>query len=131
MSGLQQGPGWGPPPPQRPNRTNAIIIWTAVALIALIVGAGVLVAQSDDDGGSGIADPVACRAAMKESLREAMAAGPEAPTPAPPSACLGLDEGTVEQLVGETMAEYWESPEAERLFEDAWQEAAESAYPSP
>jgi hypothetical protein len=120
-----------PPPPQLCRNPNAIIVWAAVVLIAAILGVGLYVSQSDDQDRGGVAHPVACRAAMKESLSEVMASGPDDPTPAPPPACLGLGKSTVEQLRGETMKEWWNSPEVDRLFEDAWREAAESAYPSP
>lgn len=124
-------PHYPPPPPPRPNRTNAIIIWTAVVLIAAIVGAGLYVSQSDDDGGGGIVDPVACKQALAENLRKASAAGPDAPTAPAPPACVGLDEATLERITGEVISEYWEGPEAEKLFGDAWRDAVESAYPSP
>lgn len=47
-----------PPSPHRKNRTNAVIIGSAGALIVAIVGTGIFVTQSrDDDGGGSSAAP--------------------------------------------------------------------------
>ncbi|WP_406418019.1 hypothetical protein [Streptomyces sp. NBC_01614] len=100
-------------------------------MTAALIGGGAALAAKGDGGDESIADPAACRTALAKNLREATAAGPDAsPLPAPP-ACLGLDEATLERITGEVISEYWESPEAEKVVEDAWREAWESAFPSP
>jgi hypothetical protein len=55
------------PPPPRKSRTNAVIIGTAAALIIAIVGTGVYVAQSRDDGSSAAPTPSETASASPEA----------------------------------------------------------------
>lgn len=59
---MSQPPYYPPPPPPQRSHTNAIIIGAAVALIAVIVGTGIFVVQSRDDGGSEAAPTVSATA---------------------------------------------------------------------
>ncbi|MEV0015429.1 hypothetical protein [Streptomyces tendae] len=123
-------PGWTPPPPlpARP-RWGRWVAWTAgAALAAFAVGGGLAVVL--DDGGEPIASETACRDALVKSMREHAAAGPDAPAASAPAACYGLDKATLERITGDVMTEYLDSPEAEKLFEDAMREALESAAAS-
>lgn len=119
------------PPPQPPPRWGRFTAWTiAAAITAFGLGGGLAVLLADDEGGQ-VANPAACKAALTENLRKATAAGPDAPTAPAPPACLGLDHKTLEQITAEVVAEYWDSPEAEKAVEDAWREALESATAQP
>ncbi|MGK9463938.1 hypothetical protein ACSLFT_28490 [Streptomyces sp. G6] len=125
------GNGWPPPPPPpaRP-RWGRLAAWTAGAAIAAFAIGGGLATLTDDDGEQ-IANPTACKEALSEGAREAMDAGDDAtPATALPAPCVGLGEETLQRLTGEAIAEYLDSPEADRVFEDAWREALESAFPS-
>ncbi|MFF5842134.1 hypothetical protein ACFY74_11775 [Streptomyces massasporeus] len=66
---MNQPPHYPPPPPGK-SRTNAVIIGTAAALIIAIVGTGVYVAQSRDDGSG---------AAPAPTVVASTPASPEAP----------------------------------------------------
>ncbi|MEU3161800.1 hypothetical protein ABZ753_31010 [Streptomyces griseoincarnatus] len=126
------GPGWAPPPSaaQRP-RWGRFAAWTAVAAIAAFaVGGGIAIIN--DDSGQPIANPTACKEALYEHAREAMAAGEKAtPATALPAPCAGLDQVTLKRITGEVIAEYWKSPEADKAVEDAVREAVESAAAAP
>lgn len=123
-------PGWTPPPPlpARP-RWGRWAAWTAgAALAAFAVGGGLAVLL--DDGSEPIASETACRDGLRENMTKAAADGADSsPLPAP-AACYGLDQATLERITGEVMAEYLDSPEAEKAFEDAMREALESAAAS-
>jgi hypothetical protein len=98
-----------PPPPARPFRLGRFAAWTAAAaVVAFGIGGALGVALKDDSGG----DPVACKAALAENYRAAMA-DPDGPTQPAPVACIGLDEGTLMRLTGEVVSEYLDSPEAD------------------
>ncbi|MDN3244144.1 hypothetical protein [Streptomyces sp. ZSW22] len=125
------GKGWPPPPPPpaRP-RWGRFAAWTAgAAIAAFAIGGGVAVLTDDD--GEQIANPAACKDAMTEAMQENAGAGEKAsPADSLPTPCVGLNEEVLQRLMGEAITEYWDSPEADRVFEDAWREALESAYPS-
>lgn len=124
-------PYYPPPPPPPPRKKHgAAIAWFVVACVAAaLTGGGVAIATKDgnDGGGDSFANPVACKTALAENYREAVAAGPDAPTASAPPACVGLDRAALERITGEVVAEFLESPEAEQLFEDG----LESGLPSP
>lgn len=124
-------PGWTPPPlqPARP-RWGRFAAWTAGAAIAAFAIGGGLAVLLDDDGGEPIASETACREAVVKSMRENAAAGTDAPAASAPAACYGLDKATLERIAGEVVTEYLDSPEAEKVVEDAMREAMESAWPS-
>ncbi|MCM8555357.1 hypothetical protein [Streptomyces sp. STCH 565 A] len=121
-------PDWTPPPPARPP-WGRFAAWTAGAAIAAFAGGGGLAALLDD-GGEPIASETACRAALADNYRDAVAAGPDAPSSSTPPACIGLPQATLERLIGEVVKEYLDSPEAEQAVEDAMREALESGFPS-
>ncbi|MFC7983820.1 hypothetical protein [Streptomyces sp. NPDC057336] len=120
------GSGWPPPPPSARPRWGRFAAWTiGGAIAAFAIGGGI--ATLTDNDGEPIANPTAC----KKAMTEAMASGEEArPADSLPAPCVGLGEETLQRLVGEAIAEYLDSPEADRVFEDAWRDALESAYPS-
>lgn len=98
-------------------RTRAIII-TATLLAALSAcGAD--------------ADPAACKTAMAEQFDKTMAAGDKAEEAAPPAACDGVDDKTLERLVGEVTDEWMKSDKGRQHFEGAVDGAIESAVPEP
>jgi hypothetical protein len=125
----QPAPQWAPPPP-RPPRWGRFAAWTgAAAVAAFAIGGGLAVVVNDDDGTA--PDPAACKTALTANYREAMAAGPDAPTPAAPPACTGLDEATLKRITGEVVAEYLGSDQAKEDLRRAFEEGMESAAASP
>ncbi|MFF0588447.1 hypothetical protein ACFYWD_21020 [Streptomyces sp. NPDC003781] len=63
-------------------------------------------------------------------MAKATADGPDGESLPAPVACYGLDKATMERIAGEVMEAYLDSPEAEKVFEDAIREAMESAAAS-
>ncbi|MFD5033634.1 hypothetical protein ACFWM0_24985 [Streptomyces sp. NPDC058405] len=59
-------------------------------------------------GSSTTADPAACKTAMAKQFEDAIAAGDQAEQSDRPAACEGLDDKTVQRLVGEVTAEQLE-----------------------
>ncbi len=119
-----------PPSPARPPRWGRFAAWTvALAAAAFAVGLGVA-ALTKNDGGQPTANPTVCKAELAANYRRTMA-NPGGPTASAPPACLGLDEATLERLVGEVVNEYLGSDQAKRDWERIFEEALASATASP
>ncbi|MFE9645300.1 hypothetical protein ACFYO0_14525 [Streptomyces sp. NPDC006365] len=124
-----RGHGW-PPLPPRPPRWGRFAAWVGgAAAAAFALGGGVAVLMNDD--GSSVASPAACKTALAENYREAMAAGLDAPTPEAPPSCTGLDEATLKRITGEVVSEYLGSDQAKEDLRRAFEEGMESAAASP
>ncbi|MFE1882654.1 hypothetical protein [Streptomyces diastatochromogenes] len=102
----------------------------AAVVASLLLAAPLLAACSSDT----TADPQACKAAMAEGYRKAMAEGGKGPDQKRPAACKGVDDKTAQRLAGEVVKEYLDSDQAKKdvnkAFEDSIEQQA-SATPSP
>lgn len=67
----------------------------------LLAGCAASPARQDDTAKPDVA---ACKAAMKVQFQEGMAT-PGGPTGSKPQACVGVDDATLQRLVGEILAE--------------------------
>ena len=121
-----------PPVPPRPPRWGRFAAWTAATAVAAFAIGGGLGIWLDDD--TTTANPSSCKAALEKNFRtatEAVAADRDSsPMPAPPE-CLGVDQVTLERITGEVVADYLESPEADKVVGDALRRAMESAAAAP
>lgn len=121
-------PGWAPQPPPCRRRWGRVLVWV-VALPVLGIGVGWGVVLVREEGGGG--DAGACKAALAENYREAVAAGPDAPSMGAPASCAGLSGATLERITGEVVSEYLDSDEAAEDLERAFEEGMASATASP
>jgi hypothetical protein len=130
---VNQPTPYPPPPvptsPPSPPRRGRFIAWT-VAAAAAAFALGGLVASQGGDGGGPVANPAACKKAMAVDFEKAMA-DPGGPTSGAPGSCVGLDEATLERIMGEVISEYTASPAAEKAFEEQVRKALESATATP
>ncbi|MFD5221386.1 hypothetical protein ACFWMH_27475 [Streptomyces tendae] len=127
---MNQPPAYPPPPPSARPRWGRFTAWTVGAALAAFAVGGGLAVLLDNDEGESIVSETACRDGLQENMTKAMADGPDGESLPPPAACYSLDQATLERIAGEVMTEYLDSPEAEKLFEDAIREAMESAAAS-
>lgn len=97
-----------------------------------IAAAGLLLATltACGSGGDDSADPAACKTALAENYRKAMA-DPSAPSASEPSACTDLEAKTLKRLTGEVIAEYLDSDQAAKDLGGAIPTPSESASVSP
>ncbi|WP_413760781.1 hypothetical protein [Streptomyces sp. MMBL 11-3] len=79
-------------------------IRTAACAALLVLGAG-LTACGGAHEADADTDPAACKAALREQLRDAIAAGASAAPTTRPSPCDGVDAGTLRRYTGELMAD--------------------------
>ncbi|MFI1720638.1 hypothetical protein [Streptomyces sp. NPDC020489] len=85
-------------------RTTARAAHPALLVLTVVLTAA-LSACAGDGQSETHADPGACKIAMREQLRDAIAAGATATPTAPPSQCDGVDAGTLQKYSGELMAD--------------------------
>jgi hypothetical protein len=116
-----------PAPPAPPFRWGRFTAWTTLAAVAAFWAGGGLGIALKDDGPS----EAACKTALAENYRRAMAAGGKGPEQPAPDSCDGLDAATLDRLIGEVVAEYLESPQAEEDIGRAVEEGLESAAAQP
>jgi hypothetical protein len=93
------------------NSRPVVAVAAILAALALTAGCG----GNNDNGGTPTQTPAAtggpannteaqCLEALRKLYQEG-AANPDGPTPTPPDACVGLDEKTIERLVGQVLDE--------------------------
>lgn len=82
---------------------------TAACLIAACLA---VTGCSRTGGDATIADPAACKAALADNYRKAVAAGGKGPEEKRPAACVGLDAKTLETITGQVIGEYLDSSQA-------------------
>ncbi|MFE9432168.1 hypothetical protein [Streptomyces sp. NPDC006640] len=75
---------------------------TTACAALLVLAAALTGCSSGDDA---VADPAACKAAMTKQFKVAAAAGENATPASRPTACVGLDDKTVQRLATEVMSE--------------------------
>lgn len=85
---------------------------TAIALLATACLA--VTGCSRAGGNATIADPAACKSALADNYRKAVAAGGKAPEQKRPAACVGLDAKTLEKITGQVISEYLDSSQASK-----------------
>jgi len=116
--------GWTPPPPPR-RRWGRVLVWVvALPVLGVVIGGGAALLTKDGGG-----DEAACKTALAANYREAMAAGPDAPSAAAPSSCTGLSEATLRRITGEVVSEYLESDQADEDINRLIEEGMASATP--
>lgn len=109
--------------------------WVRLITVTVVLAAGAFFAGGwiDDHlggGGGPVASPAACKKALAANLQKAME-NPGGPSMPEPAACVGLDDKTLDQIARDVASEGLMSPEAEKLFEDQWRKALESATATP
>jgi predicted small lipoprotein YifL len=97
-----------------------------------IAAAGLLLATltACGSGGNDNANPAACKTALAENYRKAMA-DPDGPSASAPSACTGLGATTLKRLTGEVISEYLDSDQAAKDLGTALPTPSASVSVSP
>jgi hypothetical protein len=94
--------------------------------VMLLALAGLIVGCSSDS--STKASPAACKEALSKQLHDASQSGKKGSRPA---ACTGIDTKTLEKLVGEVTEEWMGSDDADKVVNDALEDAFGDGVPVP
>lgn len=78
-------------------KTRTAVCAALLALTAALTGCS--------SGSDTSADPASCKAAMRKQFQDAVAAGDKATPGTRPSACVGVDNKTLEKYAGDLMTE--------------------------
>ncbi|GHH87830.1 hypothetical protein [Streptomyces capitiformicae] len=101
-------------------RTRTVL---PAVLLALAAGVTACSGASDTE-----ASPAACKEALAKQLHEASQTGKKGSRPA---ACTGIDTKTLEKLVGEVTEEWMGSDDADKVVNDALEDAFGDGVPVP
>lgn len=98
---------------------------TVLPAVLLALAAGVTACSGTSDTEASTA---ACKEALAKQLHEASQSGKKGSRPA---ACTGIDTKTLENLVGEVTEEWMDSDDADKVVNDALEDAFGDGIPVP